>query len=65
MKQLKQKQTEALARRERNVAAYKGGNIGSLNIPVDTDKAEYLSGKLKVAEKDVEVLKGKLGIKLN
>jgi hypothetical protein len=63
MKQKKQLQTEALARREKNVAAYKSGNIGSLNIPVDTDKHSYLEAKLKVAEKDVEELKSKLGIR--
>ena len=60
MKQKKQLQTEALARRELNVAAYKGGNIV---VPEGVDKADYVGNKLKIAERDVEVLRGKLGIK--
>lgn len=65
MKAKKQLQAEALARREKNANDYRGGNLGSLNIPVDTDKAEYLKGKLTVAERDVETLNKKLGNKVN
>lgn len=60
MKQKKQLRQDALVRREKNIADYKAGNLGTLNIPVDTDKAEYLKGKLLLAEREVEVLKERL-----
>lgn len=61
MKNIKQKQTEALARKERNVHDYKNGNLGSVKLPEGADKVELLKVKLANAEREVEVLGIKLG----